>query len=226
MNWDDKGFLISKNKYNENSLIAEFFTENHGKCSGVIFGATSKKIKNYLQLGNKLYLNYNYKNENKIGYFKIEIFKAYSPIYFDDNKRLSCIISAMNLIKILTVESQVNEKIYNLIENLYFILDKNEWVKEYIFWELKLLEYVGYNLELSKIVHSELVNNSKKYFVKSNSEKKYVPNFLIDREISNLDKINLSKGLKLVGDFLEKNVLKPNNITYPLSRIEFTNLFK
>ena len=38
MNWDDKGFLISKNKYNENSLIVDIYTKNHGKVSGIIFG--------------------------------------------------------------------------------------------------------------------------------------------------------------------------------------------
>ena len=47
MIWQDKGYLLSKTKYNENSIIAEFFTENHGKCTGLIFGATSQKIKNY-----------------------------------------------------------------------------------------------------------------------------------------------------------------------------------
>ena len=67
MNWIDEGYLISKNNYNENSIIAEFFTKNHGKCSGVIFGGTSKKIKNYLQIGNKLHINYNFKNEGKAG---------------------------------------------------------------------------------------------------------------------------------------------------------------
>ena len=66
----------------------------------------------------------------------------------------------------------------------------------------------------------------KKYFVKSTSEKKYIPNFLIDRNESNLDKKSLSKGMKLVGDFLEKSVLRPNNISYPISRIEFMNLLK
>jgi len=226
MQWDDTGYLISKNRYNENSIIAELFTENHGKSSGIIFGATSKKIKNYLQIGNKLHLNYNYKNDSKIGYFKIEIFKAHTPLYFENNKKLSCIVSAMNLIKLLTVESQENVKIYKLIDQLFLILNIDEWVKEYIFWELKLLELVGYNLELEKIVQFETVKNQKKYFVKSNSEKKYVPNFLIDRDESNLDKYNLASGLKLVGDFLEKNVLKPNNISYPNSRFEFINLFK
>ena len=226
MQWDDIGFLISKNRYNENSVIAEFFTKNHGKCSGIIFGATSKKIKNYLQVGNKLHLNYNSKTENILGYFKLEILKAYTPIYFENNKKLSCIVSAVNLIKLLTVESQENTKIYNLIDQLFLILNVDEWVKEYIFWELKLLELVGFNLELEKIVQIESVDNQKKYFVKSNSEKKYVPSFLIDREENNLDKISLSKGLKLVGDFLDKNVLKPNNISYPNARLEFTNLFK
>ena len=70
MNWDDTGFLLSKNRYNENSLISEFYTKNHGKISGIIFGGTSKKIKNYLQIGNQLYLNYNSKSEDKLGYFR------------------------------------------------------------------------------------------------------------------------------------------------------------
>ncbi len=226
MQWDDIGYLISKNRYNENSVIAEFFTEYHGKCSGIIFGATSNKIKNYLQIGNKIYINYNYKTDTKLGYFKSEIFKAYTPLYFENNKKLSCIITAMNLIKLLTAESQENIKIFNLLDQLFLILNVNEWVKEYIFWELKLLELVGYNLELEKIVELETTENKKKYFVKSNSEKKYVPNFLIDRDETNLDKYKLLKGLKLVGDFLEKNVLKPNNINYPSSRLEFINLFK
>ena len=43
-----------------NSIIAEIFTKNHGKTSGIIFGASSKKIKNFLQLGNKLHINYTY----------------------------------------------------------------------------------------------------------------------------------------------------------------------
>ena len=89
MNWNDTGFLLSKNKYNENSLIAEIFTENYGKISGIIFGASSKKIKNYLQIGNKLHINYNFKNENKLGYFKIEIIEAIAPLYFDNKNPVS-----------------------------------------------------------------------------------------------------------------------------------------
>ena len=86
MNWDDKGFLLSKNQYNENSLIAEIFTQDHGKISGIIFGGTSKKIKNYLQIGNHLYINFNSKSVNRIGYFKIEILRAYSQLILTTQK--------------------------------------------------------------------------------------------------------------------------------------------
>ena len=93
MIWDDTGFLLSKNRYSENSLIAEIFTKDHGKVPGIIFGGTSKKIKNYLQIGNQLHINFNSKSENRAGFFKIEIQKAYSPLYFDDAKKLNFIMS-------------------------------------------------------------------------------------------------------------------------------------
>ena len=226
MNWNDPGFLLSKNKYNENSIIAEIFTEHHGKCSGIIFGATSKKIKNYLQTGNMLHINHTYKNDGKIGYFKVEILKALSPLYFDNKKKLMCLSSAMNLIKLLTVESQENSKIFKLINDFFVILTNKNWVKEYIFWELELLKLVGYDLELNKIVNKEIINNKTTYYVQSSTEKKIVPNFLIDLDYDELDNNNLLNGLKLVGDYLEKNILIPNNLNYPTPRLDFINILK
>ena len=226
MTWDDEGFLISKNKYSENSLIVEIFTKNYGKVSGIIFGGTSKKIKNYLQLGNQLYVNYSSKTENKIGNFKIEILKAYTPVFFDNYRKLLCIFSAFQLIKILTAESQKNLKIYSLIKNFYTFLEKENWIKNYIFWELELFKIIGYDLELKNLVKKEFINNEVKYFVKSTKENKIVPNFLIDNNQDFLNEEILIDGLRLVGDYLEKSILKPNNINYPLNRLRFLNTFK
>ena len=226
MNWDDKGYLLSKNRYNENSLIAEIFTQNHGKISGIIFGGTSKKIKNYLQIGNSLHINFNSKSENKIGYFKIEILKAFSPIYFDNSKKLNCINSAMNLIKILTAESQSNYKLYELINEFYFILTQSNWLKEYIFWELKLLGILGFNLDLKNMVNKKKVDNKVLYIVETISEKKLIPNFLVDEIHDEIDPKELLNGLKLVSDFIDKTVLKPNGINFPDSRNQFFNSLK
>ena len=226
MNWDDTGYLISKNRYSENSIIAEIFTEDHGKISGIIFGGTSKKIKNYLQIGNKIYVNYNSKSPNRIGYFKVEILKALTPLYFDENKKLSCISSAMNLIKLLTAEAQSNMEIFLLMDRFFEILPSDNWIQEYIFWELELLKLLGYDLELKNMAEKEIIDEKVNYFVKSSTEKKIIPNFLIDKNYENVDLKNLLKGLRLVTDYLEKSILRPNNLNLPTSRTHFVNLLK
>ena len=226
MNWDDTGFLISKNRYNENSIISEIFTKNHGKISGIVFGGTSKKLKNYLQIGNQLYVNYNSKSENRVGYFKLEIQKVYSPLYFENSQKLSCIISTMNLIKLLTADSQSNIRIFELIEEFYSIILNDTWLKNYIYWELELFKTIGFDLELENLVSKEFLNDETIYVVKTKIEKKIIPSFLVDKNIIVDDIDMLLKGLKILSDFLEKTILKPNNLNYPISRTHFINSLK
>ena len=226
MIWDDTGYLLSKNRYNENSIISEIFTKEHGKVSGIIFGGTSKKIKNYLQIGNKIHLSYNSKSESRIGYFKVEIDEALSPFFFDNKKKLSCITSAMHLIRLLTAESQKNQHIFHLIENFYYLLKESNWVKNYIFWELELFKILGYDLDFVNLVDKKIIDKKEQYITKSLSDKRIIPNFLIDKNYSPEDLNTLLNGLKLVSDYLEKSILKPNNLNHPISRIFFINTLK
>ncbi|MFL2889108.1 MAG: DNA repair protein RecO [Candidatus Pelagibacter sp.] len=226
MIWDDIGFLLSKNKYSENSLISEFYTKNHGKVTGMIFGGTSRKIKNYLQIGNKIHLNYQSKSENKIGFFKVEIEQALSPLYFDNQQKLSCINSAMNLIKILTADFQKNEKIFKLIEDFYQILKSDYWIKNYVLWELELFKLLGYDLVFENVVEKKIIGDHAQYISKSLTDKKIIPNFLIDQSNEPTDLETLLNGLRIVGDFLDKTILKPNNLTQPFSRLQFINTLK
>ena len=199
---------------------------NHGKVTGIIFGGTSKKIKNYLQIGNKLHVNYNSKSENRIGYFKIEIDQALSPFYFDNHQKLLCITASMNLIKLLNADLQKNIIVYQLIEKLYLIIESNNWIKKYIFWELELFKTLGYDLDLVSLVDKKVVNGESLYTTKSLNEKKLVPSFLINENEDIEDLPNLLSGLKLLGDYLDKTILKPNNLTQPTSRLQFINSLK
>ena len=226
MIWDDKGFLLSKFKYSENSVIADFFTTEHGKSSGIIFGASSKRIKGYLQIGNKFQLNYQSKNENKIGSFKVEIIKAETPLFFNNRSKLHCISSSMSMVKLLTAENQKNPEIFNLIEKFFILIKKNNWLMEYIIWELELLKLSGYDLNLSKIVKKTIENNKSKYFVESQTEKKIVPNFLVENNNEVADKNDLIRGIQIVTSYLDKNILQPNNLNHPLQRVDFINTLK
>ena len=126
----------------------------------------------------------------------------------------------------MTAESQKNSQVFNLIDDLYISINHNDWIKEYILWELKFLKLIGYDLELKNLVNKQIENNNVKYYVKSNNQIKFVPNFLVDDSQNIIDKENLLNGLKIVGDYLDKSILKPNNINFPNSRIDFINILK
>ena len=224
MRWQDKGYLLTLNKYNENSAIAEFFTENNGKVSGVIFGATSKKIKNYLLIGNKFHLNFNFKQDAKLGYFKVEIDEANTPIYLDNKKKLYCIIYTMNIVKILTVENQENKTIYQLLSNFFVLLDNDNWLTNFILWELNFFKSIGYDIDFKNYVKNIIVDGDEKFIVESTN--KIIPNFLINNHINPNNKKDIINGFKIVGEFLDKSILKPNSINFPLSRLELGNLIK
>ena len=224
MKWQDKGYLLSINKYNENSAIADFFTENNGKVSGVIFGATSKKIKNYLLMGNKFHLNFNFKQDSKLGYFKIEIDKATTPNYLENKKKLFCIIYTMNLIKTLTVDNETNKNIYQLLNNFFELLNKDNWLVFFIFWELNFYKTIGYDIDFKNYVTNTIIDGDEKFIVEST--KKTIPNFLVNNDINTKNENDIFNAFKIVGEFLDKSILKPNNISFPSSRIEFGKLIK
>ena len=106
MYWSDEGYLLSKNNFDENSIIIEAFTLSHGKYTGIVYGGSSRKQKRNFQIGNKILLNWKSKNENKSGYFNIELIKPISPLYFDDKKRSVCILSAASILKIYEIKNQ------------------------------------------------------------------------------------------------------------------------
>ena len=227
MIWSDKGFLLSKLAFQENSIIANFYTKNHGKYSGIIYGATSKKIKNYLEKGNELYIEYNSKNEDSLGYFKVEIINPYTSKFFSDKTKLNCIVSTLELVKILTVEGQENINIYNLIDELFILLNKENWSCEYVFLELKLLKFIGFDLNIKDYCKHEIADNNKRYYIENSQKKMIVPNFLIEdhraNKISNKDIYN---SLTLISEYMKKNIFIPNNINFPISRNIFINQFK
>ncbi len=225
MNWQDTGYLLVKNKYNENSAIVEFFTKKRGKVSGIIYGATSKKLKNYLLIGNKFHINYITKSENKLGYFNIEIDKINTPIYLENQRKLSCICYAMNLIKTLTVENLENLNLYILIDELFEFLKNKIWINNFILWELKIFNKLGYSLNFEDYVLKATKNNKDVFYLKSDT-RRVIPSLLIKKNIISTDEIELLDALKIVGDFLDKSILGPNNINPIVTRGVFINSIK
>ena len=133
----------------------------------------------------------------------------------------------LELVKILTVDGQENIKIYQLIKDLFDLLNKNDWIIKYVFWELDLLKFIGFDLNIKNFCKKKIINEKKVYFVENSFKKIIVPNFLVEKcdleKISNKDIYN---SLYLIGEYMKKNIFVPNNVNFPISRQNFINYFK
>jgi DNA repair protein RecO (recombination protein O) len=224
MNWEDNCYLLSKRKFRENANIINIFTEKKGKMDGIVYGGTSRKIRNYLQISNKLFVSYSSKSENRIGYLKTELIKPISPLYFNDKERTSALISICSLLNILLPEAQPNKKIYELFENLINSLNLENWIILYIFFEINLIKELGYDTNLN------LYNNVKNNFdIKKINIDGYsydVPIFLISKEIpKKISKILIRKSLYFTRSIILNKFFIPNNLIFPKSRVIFENYF-
>ena len=225
MNWEDECYLLSKRKFRENANIINVFTKSKGKVSGVVYGGNSRKIRNYLQLSNKLFVIYNSKSENKIGYFKTELIKPVSPSYFNDKKRTSALISLCSILNILLPDSQPNENLFKSFEKFIESINLENWIILFIFFELNLIKDLGYDPNLGKFKNnsSDTVKTKK---IKIESFYYEVPEYLISKKIPDkVDNYLIKKSLYFTRQIIQNKFFIPNNLPFPKSRILFENYF-
>ena len=225
MIWEDECYLLSKRKCRENANIINIFTLKKGKIDGIVYGGNSRKIRNYLQISNKLFVSHNTKSENKIGYLKTELIKPISPLYFNDKERTSALISICSLLNVLLPESQPNKNIYNSFEKLVSSLNLENWIYLYIFFELNLIKELGYDTNLSQNKFENInINDFNK--IKIDSYIYEVPNFLILKKIPDkFSNILIKKSLIFTRYVMLNKFFMPNNIIFPKSRVILENYF-
>ena len=224
MIWEDECFLLSKRKFRENANIINIFTEKKGKINGIVYGGNSRKIRNYLQISNKLFVSYNSKSENKIGYFKTELIKPITPLYFNDKERTSALVSICTLLNILLPESQPNKIIYRTFEKFLNSINLDNWIFLYVFFELNLIKELGYDTNLSLHLKNNNIKESNKINIDGYIYE--VPYFLILKETpKNFTKTLIRKSLYFTRQVLQNKFFIPNNILFPKSRIILENYF-
>ena len=211
MYWKDEGYLLSKTSFNENSIIIETFTMNHGKYSGVVYGGSSRKQKKNFQIGNKILLNWRSKNENKMGYFNIELIDPIAPLFFDNKKKAICILSATSILKTLLPERQINKKIYFSFDRLIEQLNHENWIKLYIFWELSLIKELGFD---SNFFKEKNIDNH----IEIDNKKLAIPDLIIKKDNNSFTNFEIQKALTFNKFLIMEYFILPNRLRLPFSR--------
>tara|TARA_Y100000817_G_scaffold313145_1_gene308589 strand:+ start:1130 stop:1810 length:681 start_codon:yes stop_codon:yes gene_type:complete len=225
MIWEDECYLLSKRKFRENANIINIFTLKKGKMDGIVYGGTSRKVKNYLQISNKLFVSHISKSENKIGYFKTELIKPISPLYFNDKERTSALISLCALLNILLPDSQPNKNIYNSFEKFINSIKLENWIFLYIFFEINLIKELGYDTNLTE--HLNYIKADKDFLkIKIDGYNYDIPNYLIQKKIpKNFQNLIIRKSLYFTRQVMNNKFFIPNNLSFPKSRIILENYF-
>ena len=224
MNWEDEGYLLSKRKFRENANIINVFSQSKGKVSGVVYGGNSRKIRNFLQISNKLFIIHTSKSENKLGYFKTELIKPISPLYFNDKKRSTALISLCYMLNLLLPESQPNKNIYKSFEDFLSSINLKNWIILFIFFELKLLKDLGYDPNLSKLNTESSDAEVKK--IKIDTFTYDVPDFLIKEKVpQETSNILIKKSLYFTRNLIQNKFYLPNNLPFPKIRVLLENYY-
>jgi len=210
MQWSDEGYLLSKNNYDENSIIIETFTLNHGKHSGLVYGGASRKQKKIFQVGNKIFLNWKSKGESKTGYFTVELIKPVSASFFDDKKRSTCILALTSILKILLPEREINTKIYNSYELMIKNLKLKNWIELYIQWELALIKDLGYEINISSNKNNDSIEINNKFLK--------IPKIFLQKKSDGIYKNEIKEALIFNKELLLENIILPNRLRFPLFR--------
>ena len=69
-------------------------------------------------------------------------------------------------------------------------------------------------------------NLNKKQPSNIEAEQALIGSILVNNDINTKNENDIFSAFKIVGEFLDKSILKPNNISFPSSRIEFGKLIK
>ncbi len=217
MNWEDEGFVIGKRRFRENAIILDVFTCKFGKTSGIVYGGTSRKVRNHLQLMNKIFLIHTSKSENKIGYLKTELIKPISPVYFDNKNKILCLNSLSSILKSTLPENQAQKKIYTSLCYLLDNFSKDNWMSLYLNWEVELIQYLGFGFNINKVDTKKDFNENTITLNVDNVSYK-IPKFLISKNLEKVNNNDIYNGLNFVRNLLENKFFNPNNLRFPYSR--------
>jgi DNA repair protein RecO (recombination protein O) len=225
MIWQDEGFLLSKIKFRENANIINVFTSMHGKVSGIVYGGNSRKIRNFLQISNKIFVFHTSKSENRIGYFKTELVEAISPKYFSNKKKTTTLLSLSSILNLLLPDSQPYKNLFYSVGNFLDGLEEENWVVSYIYWELNLLKELGFDPYLEQF-SKNLDEASSCKIIEIDNIRYQVPIFLLKKKNKNIiDSKNLLIALSFTRNLLSNKFFLPNNLTLPKARIILENYF-
>ncbi len=149
MEWRDEGVLLSMRPHGESAAIIEVFTLAHGRHAGVVRGGASRRMAPVLQPGAQLDVTWRARLEDHIGTFTVEPLRSRAGL-MSDRLALAAQTSICALLRAALPEREPHPALWSGTVDLMDALAGPDWASAYLRWEIRLLEELGFGLDLGR----------------------------------------------------------------------------
>ena len=226
--WSDGALIVGVKKFAERDAVLSFLTQKHGRHSGLVKNAFSKRHTGDFQIGNLVQICWKARLEEHLGTVKAELLTAYAAQVLDDSARLTALSCLCAMCSLLPERESVPEFFQKTLEQIA-LLRFDGWKARYALWEVDLLKALGFGLDFS--VCAATGKTQDLIYVSPKSGRAVcrqagepwrdklleLPDFLRGGR-EDADSAEIKKALKLTGFFLENHVLKTLDCTIPAVR--------
>jgi DNA repair protein RecO (recombination protein O) len=231
MEWTDEAIVLSARAHGESSAIATLMTADHGRHAGYVKGGRSKRYRGLLQPGNLVQVRWTARLASQLGNFTLELEHDHAASLMDDPVRLAALKSACSLVDATSADRDIDRPLFHGMKALIQTLSMDAWQAAYVFWEINLLEALGFALELDQCaasgVRDHLIYVSPKsgraVSARAGEPYKYkllpLPGFLTGDPNYTVD--DILDGLEMTGHFLKYHVFNAIGKPTPKTRKRF-----
>lgn len=149
MEWQGEGTVIARRPHGETAVIIEVLTPLQGRHLGLVPGGASQKRAAMLQPGALLSLRWRARQEGQLGSFAAEPVRLRAGLMAD-----SLALAGLNAVCALLVfalpERDPHPALSFATEALLDLMERGgDWGADYLNWEMRLLDEMGFGLDLS-----------------------------------------------------------------------------
>ncbi len=146
--WREDGVILSLRPHGETAAIIEIFTRGHGRHAGVVRGGASRRLAPILQPGTQVQADWRARLGDHLGHFTVEPLQSRAHL-LSDRLALAGLLAICALLRDTLPEREPHPALWADTMPLLNRLGQPGWTSAYLRWELRLLQDLGYGLDLS-----------------------------------------------------------------------------
>lgn len=233
MDWNEPAILMAVQPHGESGLIAQMFTRTYGRHAGFVSGGNGRRQKSVYQRGNLLQAAWRGRLSEQLGNFTCEPLGVRASDFLDDALRLDALSSAMTMLATTLPEREPHPNLYDATLAWLEGLSGPYWGETLVFLEVRLLEVLGFGLDLKSCAATgstedlDFISPRSGRAVSKNAAEPYknkllrLPGFLVGKEETSLQAVY--DGLQMTGYFFEKFIFHAQNKPLPEAHSRLTN---